>query len=78
LTLGEYNMDRYTEQLIEHNIIPLEVFNNCVTEKDIERNSLYILGIYPSKYPEDEIYVEDLHKKINWSKIPYKHIFFIL
>lgn len=61
------------EIFITGNLIPLKVLNNCVTEKDIERNSLYILGIYPSEYPADEIYVEDLYKKINWSKIPYKH-----
>lgn len=61
------------EIFITGNLIPLEILNNCATQKDIERNSLYILGIYPSEYPEDEIYVEDFYQKINWSKIPYKH-----
>lgn len=62
------------EIYITGNLIPIEVLQKCVTTKDIERNSLYILGIYPIKYPEDNIYVEDFYQKINWSRVPYEHI----
>lgn len=61
------------EIFISGNLIPMEVLQECVTPNDIERNSLYILGIYPNDYPEDNIYVEDFYEKINWSKVPYEH-----
>lgn len=61
------------EIFITGNLIPIDVLQECVTPKDMERNSLYILGIYPSEYPEDNIYVEDFYEKINWAKIPYEH-----
>lgn len=61
------------EIFITGNLIPIEVLQGCETLKDIERNSLYILGVYPSEYPKDNIYVEDFYQKINWLKIPYEH-----
>lgn len=61
------------EIFITGNLIPVEVLKECVTLKDIERNSLYILGIYPNDYPEDNIYVEDFYDKINWNKVSYEH-----
>ncbi|QGU96391.1 hypothetical protein GOM49_15985 [Clostridium bovifaecis] len=61
------------EIFITGNLIPVEILRECVTPKDIERNSLYILGIYPNDYPDDNIYVEDFYEKINWDKIPYEH-----
>ena len=61
------------EVFITGNLIPVDVLKKCLTPQDIGRNSLYILGIYPSEYPLDNIYVEDLHQKINWAKVPDKH-----
>lgn len=61
------------EIFITGKLIPIEVLEECETLNDIERNSLYILGIYPSDYPEDNIYVEDFYEKINWNKVPYEH-----
>lgn len=56
------------------NLLPKEVKDKCLSNKDIERYSIYILGIYPSEFPDDDIYVEDFHKKIDWSKLPERHI----
>lgn len=61
------------EVFISGNLIPTDVLQKCITTNDIERNSLYILGVYPSGFPKDTLYVEDLYKKIDWSKIPYEH-----
>lgn len=61
------------EIFITGSLIPVDVLKGCLTPQDIERNSIYILGIYPCEYPLDNIYVEDLHQKINWSKVPYEH-----
>lgn len=61
------------EIFITGSLIPVEVLRNCISSKDIERNSLFILGIYPSDYPSDNIYVEDFYKKIDWLKIPHEH-----
>lgn len=61
------------EIFITGNLIPWNLLEKCVTLKDIERNSLYILGTYPSNYPDEDIYVEDFYEKINWGNIPYKH-----
>src|SRR5699024_6543129 len=58
------------EIFITGNLIPIEVYQECVTLEDIERNSIHIFAIYPNNYPNDNIYVEDLGEKINWSKIP--------
>lgn len=61
------------EIFISGNLIPCEVYDKCNTDEDIERFSLPIIAVYPSDFPENEIYVEDYTKKIDWSKIPYKH-----
>lgn len=61
------------EIFITGKLIPQDVLKKCVSIKDIERNSFYILGIYPSEFPKDNMYVEDFYEKINWSGIPDKH-----
>lgn len=65
---------RPKEIFISGDLIPKDVHDECITANDIERNSLYILGIYPNDYPDSNIYVEDFYKKIDWSKIPDEHI----
>lgn len=57
------------------NLIPSSLLQKCVSQRDIERNSLYILGIHPNEYPEENIFVEDLYEKIDWeSNIPKEHL----
>ena len=58
------------EIYIYGNLIPYEVLKKCKSKKDIERNSLYVLGTYPSDFPKDNLYVEDFNKKIDWSDLP--------
>lgn len=65
-------------------VIPKEIFiygeaidkailEYCKSEVDIRKNSIYILGIYPSSFPKQELVIEDFKQKIDWSKIPLEH-----
>lgn len=54
-------------------LIPFEVLKKCNSDSDIERYSIYIMATYPSNYKDEDIYVEDIYRKIDWSKIPDKH-----
>lgn len=38
-----------------------------------EEFGMYILAYYPSKYPKEDIEVEDICKKIDWNLIPKRH-----
>lgn len=61
------------EIYITGNLIPIEVYNDCKSSYDIDRNSFKILSIYPYDFPNDNIYVEDFYGKIDWAKIPCEH-----
>lgn len=61
------------EIFITGDLIPYRVLKNCNSENDINRYSIYIMATYPSNFDDDNIYVEDLYGKIDWSKIPYEH-----
>ncbi|MBV1821218.1 adenylate/guanylate cyclase domain-containing protein, partial [Bacteroidales bacterium MSK.15.36] len=61
------------EIFITGKLIPYEVFKKCNSDSDINRYSIYILATYPSNFNDENIYVEDMYKKIDWSKIPYEH-----
>ncbi|WIF95472.1 hypothetical protein [Caminicella sporogenes] len=73
ITLTILPTNKPKEIFITGNLIPVDVLKRCLTKRDIERYSIYILGIYPSEFPDDDIHVEDFHKKIDWSRVPYKH-----
>lgn len=53
--------------------IDKEILECCKSEFYIRKNSIYILGIYPSNFPKQEIVIEDFKQKIDWSKIPLEH-----
>lgn len=50
-----------------------EIVKCCKTNVDIRKRGIYILGIYPSEFPEKEIIIKDLKQRIDWSKIPIQH-----
>lgn len=54
-------------------LIPYELLENCNSELEIDRNSIFILAIYPSDFDNSDIYVQDLYGKINWDEIPEEH-----
>lgn len=53
--------------------IDKKILEYCKREVDIRKNSIYILGIYPSNFPKQEIVIEDFKQKINWNNIPLEH-----
>lgn len=61
------------EIFIQGKLIPYEVLKKCKSKRDIERLSLSIIATYPSDYPNNEIYVEDILRKIDWNEIPNEH-----
>lgn len=61
------------ELCITGRLIPKNTLDNCKTEKDIQRWSINIRVIYPSNISKQDIVVEDVDKKINWTRIPQEH-----
>ncbi|MCJ8343694.1 MAG: hypothetical protein MJH09_12755 [Cetobacterium sp.] len=61
------------EIFIYGEVIDKELLEHCKSKIDIKKNSIYILGIYPSNFPKQEIVIEDFKQKIDWNKIPLKH-----
>lgn len=54
-------------------LISNEVLELCRRDIDVKKSSIEILALYPSDYPKSEIVIEDINKKILWSKIPKEH-----
>src|SRR5690625_476754 len=61
------------EIFIYGNLIPYQVAVKCQSNKDIQRNSLYIIGIYSNEFPNKPLYIVDFYEKIKWSQIPEQH-----
>ncbi len=61
------------EIFIMGDLIPYGVLKNCNSEYDINRYSIYIMATYPSNFNNEDIYVEDIYREINWENIPPKH-----
>lgn len=61
------------EIYITGQLIPFEIIKSCTSKGNIKRKSIYIRAIYPSDYPENQIVVEDIFKKINWKDVPNEH-----
>lgn len=61
------------EIYIEGILINKELLQLCKREIDIKKNSMRILGIYPSNFPKNDLVISDIDKKINWNEIPRNH-----
>lgn len=61
------------EIFIYGEVIDKKILQCCKSKIYIRKNSIYILGIYPSNFPKQEIVIEDFKQKIDWDKIPPKH-----
>jgi hypothetical protein len=55
------------------NLIPYEVLKKCNSDNDINRYSIYIMATYPSNFNNEDIYVEDIYREIDWEHVPSEH-----
>ena len=63
----------HNEIYVIGDLISKDLCELCKRDIDIKRNSIYILGIYPSNFPNAQLEVHDLYNKINWNNIPDRH-----
>jgi hypothetical protein len=54
-------------------LLPIDLCAEIEKEANIKRFGMYILSHYPSKYPEEDVEVEDICRTIDWGLIPEKH-----
>ncbi len=54
-------------------LVPKDLGLLLSPEEDFKRYGIYIIALYPSKFPDDDITVEDINRTINWSLVPDRH-----